>query len=62
MGFGSTTLQEQVLCGPLQHLVGSSVREFESFQTVSPHTAVDKGAVREVEFQSCLSLVHGARG
>jgi hypothetical protein len=27
-----------------------------------PRTSVNKGAVREVEFHSCLSLVHGARG
>jgi hypothetical protein len=27
-----------------------------------PRTSVNKDAVREVEFHSCLSLVHGARG
>jgi hypothetical protein len=34
------------------------------FSTAShlPRTAVNKGAVQEVEFHSCLSLVHGARG
>src|ERR671911_1552554 len=35
MGFGSATLQEQVLCAPFQQFESSSIREFDSFQKVS---------------------------
>ncbi len=35
VGCGSATLQEQAFCAPFQQFVSSSVREFESFQTVS---------------------------
>ena len=35
MGFGSVTLQERALCPPFAQFVRSSVRESESFQTVS---------------------------
>ena len=34
-----------------------------TFETFPFHaTAVNKDAVREVEFHSCLSLMHGAQG
>ena len=35
VGFGGATLQKQALCAPFQQFVRYSVREFESFQTVS---------------------------
>jgi hypothetical protein len=35
VGFGSATRQLQVLRAPFQQVESSSVREFESFQTVS---------------------------
>jgi hypothetical protein len=36
------TLQKQVLSAPFQQLVRSSVREFESFQTVSSGDSVNR--------------------
>ena len=42
VSFGGTTLQKQVLCAPFQRFARSSVREFESFQTVSLGNLVNK--------------------
>ena len=42
VGFGSAALQERALCAPFRQLVRSSVREFESFQTVSLGDSVNK--------------------
>jgi hypothetical protein len=41
VGFGSATLQEQALCAQFQQFISSSVRDFDSFQTVSLGTRVN---------------------
>src|SRR5215211_9526205 len=43
VGFGGPTLQERALYAPFQQFVRFSVREFETFQTVSPRTPVNRG-------------------
>jgi hypothetical protein len=40
---GDPTLQKQLLCAPFQLFVRSSVRKFESFQTVSLGSSVNRG-------------------
>jgi len=40
---GDPTLQKQLLCAPFQQFVRSSVRKFESFQTVSLGSSVNRG-------------------
>jgi hypothetical protein len=50
--------------GRVRHqMIGAMQDPANGFRRIPlPRTSVNKGAVREVEFHSCLSLVHGARG